>query len=209
VWLQQLPGSPPPFAAPAPRQLDLADLRLHQFLRAVERTQRRASGVWVTRVLQDASFRAAVAERIVDRDETALEAVLHVLRGRVRPSTSAAAARLNEAFRFVLAELPNELRREMDEVTGRRGVGLVLIADRVDWSQVRRIDVARLTALVTEERGAMSGAEDVAWELGIPAVGGVHAFCQTVRTGASILVDGSMGRVFVEPDADILERYRL
>ncbi|MCB1964695.1 phosphoenolpyruvate--protein phosphotransferase [Accumulibacter sp.] len=83
----------------------------------------------------------------------------------------------------------------------------VLVAQELFPLDLLEIDRAHLAGIVTERGGETGHAAILARALGIPAISGVTDATRLVRSGASLLVDGSAGIVWVDPDTEVAERF--
>jgi phosphoenolpyruvate-protein phosphotransferase/dihydroxyacetone kinase phosphotransfer subunit len=87
------------------------------------------------------------------------------------------------------------------------GVG-VLIADDLVPAQVAELDTSRVTGLVMASGSPTSHSAILARSRGIPAVVAAGPGVLDVARGTTIAIDGSTGRVFVDPDEDTLRALR-
>jgi phosphotransferase system enzyme I (PtsI) len=93
--------------------------------------------------------------------------------------------------------------------TGPAIVGpLVVVADELLPSQAVALGNADVAAIVTQAGSRTSHAAIIARSRGIPAVCGVTGILKQIRTGDSIVVDGSQGHVIISPDAETDKAYR-
>lgn len=92
---------------------------------------------------------------------------------------------LSGAQRPTLAELPE---------------GSVVIAERLLPSDTVLLSRRTTAAVVVEHGGPLSHAALLTREMGIPAVGQVPDLLELVVAGTRLLVDGSAGKVVVDPD---------
>ncbi len=67
----------------------------------------------------------------------------------------------------------------------------------------------RIAAFVTDLGGPISHTSILARSLQIPAVVGLHGATRYVQDGDTLIVDGKYGVIIVDPDADLIEMYRL
>ncbi|QHT56213.1 phosphoenolpyruvate--protein phosphotransferase [Cellulomonas sp. H30R-01] len=86
-----------------------------------------------------------------------------------------------------------------------RDAPFVLVARDLAPADAARLSPDRVLALVTEGGGPTSHTAILARSLGIPAVVAV-AGAGTLRDGDTVLVDGSLGAVTPDPDAEAVER---
>ena len=74
-----------------------------------------------------------------------------------------------------------------------------------DAAQIKRESVL---AIATDIGGRTSHSAIMSRSLKIPAVTGLEKICRMVKTGDTIIVDGSTGLVILNPDAEMMFRYR-
>jgi phosphoenolpyruvate-protein phosphotransferase (PTS system enzyme I) len=84
----------------------------------------------------------------------------------------------------------------------------VLIGDDLLPSQTAQLDPRRVAALVLEGSGPTAHAAIIARALSIPLVTGVAGARERIAEGATVVVDGGTGEVWVDPDEDVLETLR-
>lgn len=99
-----------------------------------------------------------------------------------------------------LLDLPNP--RQMESVSGA-----VAVARNLTPSLVARLDPDRVVAIATDEGSRTSHWAILARSLQIPAAVGLGHIVDGTRDGQTIIVNGSSGRVVIEPDADETERF--
>lgn len=86
-------------------------------------------------------------------------------------------------------------------------VGAAAVARNLTPSFVARLDPARVVAIATREGSRTSHWAILARSLQIPAAVGLGDVLDKARDGQAVIVDGSAGRVVIEPDADETERF--
>jgi phosphocarrier protein FPr len=79
----------------------------------------------------------------------------------------------------------------------------ILVAHELTPSETANLKPELVLAMVTEQGGAHSHSAILARALGIPAVAGVSSLMAQVTPGQVIAVDGSTGRVWLRPDAQM------
>ncbi len=145
----------------------------------------------------------------IDDGATAEEAIDRVSAAQA----DALAAVDDEYFRERAADLRDVGRRVVDRLTGRErpplhradGSPAVLVADDLDPSVVVAIRPEMVTGIALAGGAPTGHAAIVARALGIPLVLGLGAAVGARLDGAEVAVDGSGGRLLVEPDKDDLE----
>ncbi|MGN0158754.1 MAG: phosphoenolpyruvate--protein phosphotransferase [Brotaphodocola sp.] len=85
--------------------------------------------------------------------------------------------------------------------------GSILIAKDLTPSMTAGINPANVTGIVTELGGKTSHSAILARALEIPAVVAVNDFMSQVQNGDQIVLDGSEGIVYVNPDAEIAAEF--
>jgi phosphotransferase system enzyme I (PtsI) len=113
-------------------------------------------------------------------------------------------------------------REDMDHVIGRvyaalhRGhapqavgmAGEVLVTDTVAPAELAQLSERGVVAIVTAQGSPLSHSAILARSLHMPLVVGAHEALLHINDGDALIVDGSSGRVVVEPEADDLRDFR-
>ncbi len=86
---------------------------------------------------------------------------------------------------------------------------LIIVAHDLSPADTIQFKTLKIGGFVTDLGGATSHTAIVARSLAIPAVVGLHHARPLVREDDLVIVDGSRGVLIVEPDARVLEEYRL
>ncbi|MEQ8763653.1 MAG: phosphoenolpyruvate--protein phosphotransferase [Planctomycetota bacterium] len=84
----------------------------------------------------------------------------------------------------------------------------VLAAYELFPSMTVGLDKEHLRGIVTERGGNVSHAAILARSYGIPAVTGVEGIRCRLRAGDTVVMDGRTGKLFVNPEEKVLEKYR-
>jgi phosphotransferase system enzyme I (PtsI) len=128
----------------------------------------------------------------------------------------------------VFAELSDpylrERRRDLDDVLGRVQINLaggagapslgrlpgavVLVATDLTPSDAAELDWKKVLGVALERGSSSHHTAILARSLGVPAVVGVRDATAAVRPGTTVLVDGTRGRLVVEPGAPALAGVR-
>lgn len=87
--------------------------------------------------------------------------------------------------------------------------GSIIIAEEITPADTALMDPKLIGGFATDLGGAEGHTAIMARSLGIPAVLGVTGLFAGIKTGDSVLVDGSNGRVIVNPTAKRLSDYKL
>lgn len=85
--------------------------------------------------------------------------------------------------------------------------GSVIVAKDLTPSMTAGINPANVTGIVTELGGKTSHSAILARALEIPAVVAVGDVLNQVKDGDFIILDGAEGTVFVNPEADLVQKY--
>jgi len=84
----------------------------------------------------------------------------------------------------------------------------VVIAHDLTPSQTASLDKDKIKGIATDAGGATSHTAILAHALGIPAIVGLEDVTTHVTTGDTVIIDGDLGVVIVNPDAARLMEYR-
>ncbi|MEJ2307458.1 MAG: phosphoenolpyruvate-utilizing N-terminal domain-containing protein, partial [candidate division WOR-3 bacterium] len=104
-----------------------------------------------------------------------------------------------------LVDIRNRILSSFDGVSGQfecpegERQPVVVVSKRLTPSMVLNIAQNEVLAFVTEEGGLTSHATILAQNYGVPIVFGVEAV-ENVGCGDKVIVDASLGKVFVDPD---------
>lgn len=84
----------------------------------------------------------------------------------------------------------------------------ILVSDDLTPSETVTLPRERVEAIVVAKGGKTSHAAILARSLGIPAIMGVGAqLTDAVKTGDILVIDGSTGEIFVNPDSSQVKKY--
>lgn len=84
----------------------------------------------------------------------------------------------------------------------------ILVGQDFTPSDTATLDRAQVLGLVTAIGGRTSHTAIMARTLGLPAVVGLANACEVIRTGDTLIIDGSTGQLHIRPEPQVLERYR-
>jgi phosphoenolpyruvate-protein phosphotransferase (PTS system enzyme I) len=84
---------------------------------------------------------------------------------------------------------------------------LVLVAHELSPADTFKLDKTRISAIVTEMGGTTSHTVILAKSMGIPAVTGAADICTQLKEREQVIVNGSTGEVFIEPDELVSQTY--
>jgi len=90
-----------------------------------------------------------------------------------------------------------------------QGEHFIVVAHDLSPADTLQFKQLKIGGFVTDLGGATSHTSIVARSLGIPAVVGLHHARDLIREDDMLIVDGTLGVLIVDPDARVLEEYRL
>lgn len=109
----------------------------------------------------------------------------------------------------IIKELTGHESRPLPKAKGVKEEHLIIVAHDLSPADVIAFKEHRFASFITDVGGATSHTAIVARSMGIPAIVGLDNARALIRDGEQIVVDGRRGVVIVNPDAQILEEYRL
>jgi phosphoenolpyruvate-protein phosphotransferase len=113
------------------------------------------------------------------------------------------AADIRDVGRRILSILNSQTRSQGAAIPE----GTIIVADELLPSLIADLEYSKVRALVTGRGGKMGHAAILARSLGIPVVSDIHEATSTIRTGDLLIVDGSAGLVFINPNESIVQEY--
>lgn len=159
-------------------------------------------------ILEDRSFSAKVTD-LVAQGVGATRAVHDV----VQHYTQAFSAMEDPYLRERSADMEDIGRRIIDAIEGNDSSEVtlkekrVLVADEIFPSTLAMLDANKILGIVTEKGNVYSHAAIMAKSLGIPAVLGVQGVMAAANVKDEIIVDGTSGHVYLNPDSGIKKEY--
>ncbi|MGB9081548.1 MAG: phosphoenolpyruvate--protein phosphotransferase [Desulfuromonadaceae bacterium] len=159
-------------------------------------------------ILEDRSFSAKVAD-LVERGLGATRAVHDVVQHYIQAFSAMEDPYLRERS----ADMEDIGRRIIDAIEGNDSSEVtfkekrVLVADEIFPSTLAMLDPDKILGIVTEKGNAYSHAAIMAKSLGIPAVLGVQGVMTAANVKDEIIVDGTSGHVYLNPDAAVKKEY--
>jgi phosphotransferase system enzyme I (PtsP) len=159
-------------------------------------------------ILEDRSFSAKVTD-LVDRGVGATRAVHDVVQHYIQAFSAMEDPYLRERS----ADMEDIGRRIIDAIEGNDSSEMtlkekrVLVAEEIFPSTLAMLDANKILGIVTEKGNAYSHAAIMAKSLGIPAVLGVQGIMEAANVKDEIIVDGTSGHVYLNPDAVIKKEY--
>src|SRR5947207_1996746 len=117
------------------------------------------------------------------------------------------AARIDD-IRVVGARLIRNLLKKPYVAYSSLTGGAVILAEEVTPADTALMDPRRIGGFAAEFGGPESHTAIMARTLGLPAVLGVPGLLDSPRTPGQVVVDGSAGRVILDPSPETIETYR-
>lgn len=159
-------------------------------------------------ILEDRSFAAKISD-LIEQGVGAIRAVHDVVQHYVQAFSAMEDPYLRERS----ADMEDIGRRIIDAAEGNDTSEVklkekrVLVADEIFPSNLAMLDPGKILGIVTEKGNAYSHAAIMAKSLGIPAVLGVAGLMDAADVKDEIIVDGTSGQVYLNPDAGIKREY--
>ncbi len=162
-------------------------------------------------MLRDPKLRVELETLIRDRHYSPEYAVSRTLRRYAKVfqtiQSSFLASRAGDIFDIEKRLLRNLLGRRREELSQLTSP-VVILAHNLTPSETANLDRKFVLGFVTETGGAGSHTAIVAEALELPAVVGTGPFLSDVSGGDMIVIDGDQGVVILQPDAEVIARYR-
>ena len=150
--------------------------------------------------------RRIAAERV--NAEAAVQAEMRVIADGFEAMDDAYLAARVQEVREVANRLVRMLTKTPYHAIAALPRGTVVIADELSPADTALMDPRRVVGLATVLGGAESHMAIMARSLGLPAVVGTPGLVGAARNGAPVIVDGSAGRVILDPRPGTVEKYR-
>ncbi len=161
-------------------------------------------------VLRDPRLLSELEELIHDRHYSPEYAVSCTLRRYAKVfeqlPASYLAPRAHDLFDIEKSLLKDLLGRQREELN-QLSTPVIVLAHNLTPSETARLDPKLVLGFVTEVGGLGGHTAIVAEAKGIPAVVGLGRFLTDVSGGDVVIVDGDLGKVVMDPDAESLEKY--
>jgi phosphoenolpyruvate-protein phosphotransferase (PTS system enzyme I) len=131
--------------------------------------------------------------------------------------------RVQELFRRIedpyikgrLADVESVYRRLVGNLTGKSTSRLfdspepaIIVARDLSPAETTQMTDSKVVGFVTERGGKTSHTAILAQALEIPAVVGLDNATEEINPGDELIIDGLLGRIILNPDGEILEKYR-
>lgn len=152
-------------------------------------------------LLGDPQIRLDVVEKIRTERKNVNDALLEVT-GQLVQMFQDMTDEYMRARSADVQDIGNRILRNLGQVTESREIleaGTILIAEDISPSDTISMDTRNVTGFATQAGGKTSHAAIVARARGIPAVVGCGEILAGVQNGDSILLDGMLGEVLVNP----------
>ncbi|MFA5157285.1 MAG: phosphoenolpyruvate--protein phosphotransferase [Candidatus Omnitrophota bacterium] len=112
-------------------------------------------------------------------------------------------ADVNDVGKRVLRNLLGKERKGFEDLKER----VVVVAHDISPSDTAAMHKQNVCAFVTDIGGKTSHTAIMAKSLEIPAVVGLEEATSRIKTGDTLIIDGAMGIVIIDPDNDTLNSY--
>jgi len=159
-------------------------------------------------ILEDRGFSAKVAD-LINLNTGATRAVHDVVHNYIQAFSAMEDPYLRERS----ADMEDIGRRIIDALEGNDSTTLklkekrIIVAEDIFPSDLAILDHDKIIGIVTEKGNVYSHAAIMAKSLGIPAILGVSGLLDAVNVKDRIIVDGTSGHIFINPDQTIIEEY--
>lgn len=114
-----------------------------------------------------------------------------------------------------LADVESVYRRLQGNLTGHSSgryfespEPIIIVARDLSPAETTQMTNSQVVGFVTERGGKTSHTAIMAQALEIPAVVGVDRATQEITPGDELIIDGLLGQIIVNPDAEVLEKYQ-
>lgn len=114
------------------------------------------------------------------------------------------ASDINDVGKRILRNLLGKEKKGLGDIGGRA----IIVAHDISPSDTAAMYTKNVAAFVTDIGGKTSHTAIMAKSLEIPAVVGLEGVTSKVSPGDTLIVDGSMGIVIIDPDEETLKGYQ-
>ena len=111
---------------------------------------------------------------------------------------------INDVGRRVLRNLLGKTAKPLEELQEK----VILVSHDLSPSDTAMMHRKNILAFVTNVGGKTSHTAIMAKSMEIPAVVGLEVATLKIKTGDTLIIDGSTGLVFIDPDSQTLESYQ-
>lgn len=108
---------------------------------------------------------------------------------------------------YVAARVLRNLTGKAEEGVGHIKERVIIVAHDLSPADTIQLQVEKTLAFVTDMGGKTSHTAIIARSLDIPAVLGLEKVAREVRSGELMIVDGTAGKVMIDPDEELLNYY--
>ena len=157
--------------------------------------------------------RAFIDEVIRDlhKKQRNVESIIHQVAGRYIEMLSKVeddylrerASDVRDVTRRIIKNLTGDVVDRMDQIERP----CIVVANDLSPSDTAGIDPGKVHAFVTDQGTTTSHTAIMARALEVPAVVGLHDITSRLKTGETVLVDGTKGRVIIRPTSERLLIY--
>ncbi|WFB35521.1 phosphoenolpyruvate--protein phosphotransferase [Kiritimatiellota bacterium B12222] len=161
-------------------------------------------------MIDDCSFIEKVVEGLRKRKlnlEHVLRDVMRIYAKRFSDMEEGYIQERGADVKDLMNRILQNLEEEGNGTVIERREGVIIVAHDLLPSVTALLDKRLILGIATEMGGATSHAAIIARALGIPAVVGLEALCERVQSGDEILIDGTQGRVVLNPSQDQRAQY--
>ena len=159
-------------------------------------------------ILEDRGFSSKVFD-LIEQDVGATRAVHDVVQHYIQAFSAMEDPYLRERS----ADMEDIGRRLIDAMDGNDSTPAklkekrVLVADEIFPSDLAMLDHDKILGIVTGKGNIYSHAAIMAKSLGIPAVLGIQGLMAAANVKDEIIVDGTSGHVYLNPDSSVIKEY--
>ncbi len=160
-------------------------------------------------ILEDRGFAGKVQE-LIEQGNGATRAVHEVVQGYLEVFGAMEDPYLRERC----ADMEDIGRRIIDVLQGNEHDGVrlkekrIIVAEDIFPSDMAMLDHDKVQGIVTEKGNIYSHAAIMAKSLGIPSVVGVQGLLQAADVKDRMIVDGTSGNIYLNPDEPVTAEYR-
>lgn len=132
------------------------------------------------------------------------EEIAEMIGGLDDPYLKERAADIRDVSRRVLNKLLGITDEDINDASGP----IILFAEDLTPSDTAQLDPAKVIGFATQAGGRTSHSAIIARSIGIPAIVGIgSAMENNVKNGQSVIIDGTDGKIYIQPDEATLARY--
>lgn len=84
----------------------------------------------------------------------------------------------------------------------------IVVAEDLTPSDTSKMDMTKVLGFLTEAGGVTSHVSIIAKNMGIPCLVGAGSLLQDIKTGDMLVMDAGEGKIILNPDEELLERFR-